>query len=215
MRFATGALCLLIICTVASPSLALRRQTSTHPFFNRTAVTGYFGAGIPVGEFSSEKDGDGNHESGAFDWSAELEYFFGPGVSVGVNLSHTQYEDKTFSDLMTNVSIFGAFLRYVVETPGPVYPYLRFGVGSMEIEFEDDVYRVEADHSGSVHVGGGGIAMIGDYVSLNGQILYTFGFTDDAIVNELVEIDGEEVYPNVGFDTQYWTFAAGVSVYFP
>jgi hypothetical protein len=216
MRLVAGALSLLIIVISATPSAAIRRHRSEHPFFARTAVSGYFGAGVAVGEFSSEKDGDGNHESGAFDWSAELEHFFAPGVSVGLNISHTSYDDKDFGgDLQTNIRIFGGFLRYVIETPGPVYPFLRLGVGSMEVEFEDAVSRVESDHSGSLHAGGGAVAMIGDYVSLNASVGYTFGFTDDAVVGDVVVLEDEEVVQVVGFDVQYWTFAAGVSVYFP
>lgn len=216
MRYTIGALCLLIIVAAAAPGEAIRRQRSSHPFFARTAVSGSFGAGVAVGEFSSEKDGDGNHESGAFDWSAELEHYFAPGLSIGGNISHTSYDDKTYGDaLQTNISIFGAFMRYVVQTPGPVFPFLRFGVGSMKVEFEDAVSRVKSDRSGTVFAGGGALARLGDYISLNASAQYTFGFTDDAIVDEVVIIDGEEVAQRVGFDVQYWTFAAGVSLYFP
>jgi hypothetical protein len=205
-----------LIVSAATPSEAIRRQRSSHPFFQRTALSGFFGVGVAVGEFASEKDGDGRHESGAFDWSAELEHYFAPGLSLGGNISHTTYDDKIFGDaLQTNLSIFGVFVRYVVETPGPVYPFVRFGVGSMEVEFEDEFTRDESEHSGSINVGGGALAMLGDYVSLNASAQYTFGFTDDAILDDLIIIDGEETAQRVGFDVQYWTFAAGVSVYFP
>jgi hypothetical protein len=216
MRAVTGALSFIVICLASTPSAALTRRSSDHPFFARTAVSGYFGAGVAVGEFASDKDGDGNEESGAFDWSAEIEHFFSPGVSVGFNITHTSYADKDFGDdLKTNLSTFGGFLRYVIDTRGPAYPYMRLGFGSMEVEFETPDARDEADHAGSIHVGGGGIFMLGDYASLNASVLYTFGFTDDVAVGDIIVIDDEEVVQVVGFDVQYWTFAAGVSFYFP
>lgn len=219
MRTALTALTLLIILAAADPAAAIRRGRVDHPFFARTAVSGYFGAGVAVGEFSNEKLG--NHESGAFDWSAEIEHFFAPGISLGFNLTHTSYEDKDFGSILkTNLSSFGGFIRYVIETPGPAYPFLRFGVGSMEVEFEDELDPefpeiVESERSVTVNVGGGGVFMLGDYISLNASVLYTFGFTDDAVVEGIVEVDGEEFLQVVGFDVQYWTFAGGVSVYFP
>ena len=72
-RIYTTLLLIIVIVMAAVPSMALRRHSVDHPFFNRTAVSGYFGSGIPVGEFSSEKIGDGNHESGAFDVQARLD----------------------------------------------------------------------------------------------------------------------------------------------
>lgn len=216
MRQIIGALCVLVIVAAATPADAIRRQRSTHPFFARTAVSGYFGSGIAVGEFSSEKLGDGNHESPAFVWSAELEHYFAPGLSIGGNLSHSSWEDKELgAALQTNLRLFGVFLRYVVETPGPVFPFLRFGVGSMEVEFEDELERLEADHSGCIEVGGGAMARLGEHVTLNAAARYTFGFTDDALVDQIIIIDGEETAQRVGFDVQYWTFGAGVSLYFP
>jgi len=218
MRRKIGALLTAGVLTVACavPSSAITRRSVDHPFFARTALSGYFGAGVAVGEFSSNKDGDGNEESPAFDWSAEIEHFVYPGLSLGFNISHTSYDDKDLgADLKTNLSIFGGYLRYVIDTGGPAYPFLRFGLGSMEVEFEDPYTRDESDHSASVNVGGGGLFMIGDYVSLNASILYTFGFTDDTIVGDVIEQDGESVVQIVGFDVEYWTFAGGVSVYFP
>jgi hypothetical protein len=216
MRQAIGALCLLFIVTAATPSEAIRRQRSSHPFFARTAVSGFFGPGVAVGEFSSSKDGDGRQDSPAFVWSAEIEHYFAPGLSIGGDLSHSSWDDKLYGDaLKTNLRMFGVFVRYVVETPGPVYPFFRFGAGSMEVEFENETERVEADHAGSINVGGGAMARLGDYLTLNASARYTFGFTDDALLEEAVIIDGEETAQRVGFDVQYWTFNAGVSVYFP
>jgi len=209
-----------LICALAVPAGAITRRSSyrasEHPFFARTAVTGYFGTGIAVGEFSSNKDGDGNEDSPAFDWSAEIEHFFAPGLSIGFNITHSSYDDKTYgADLKTNLSTFAGFLRYVIDTGGPAYPFLRLGMGSMEVEFETPDTRDEADHAASLHVGGGGIFMLGDYVSLNAQAMYTFGFTDEAAVGDVIVVDNEQVVQVVGFDVEYWTFAAGVSVYFP
>lgn len=216
MRHLTGALCLLIIITSALPAAAIRRQRGEHPFFARTALSAYFGAGVPVGEFSSKKEGEGNEEGGAFDWSAELEHFFAPGLSAGVNLSHTSYDDKTYGgQLKTNLNIFGGFLRYVIQTPGPVYPYVRFGVGSMQVEFETPDRRDKSDRVSSLHTGAGAIAMVGDHVSINGQVVYTFGFSDDAVVGEPYLVGDVRTVDVVGFDVQYWTFSGGVSVYFP
>jgi hypothetical protein len=215
MRILAGFLCLVVVVSSASPSLALRRQRVDHPFYDRAALSVYLGAGVAVGEFSSDKDGDGNHESGAFDWSAEIEYFATPGFSLGLNVTHSTWDDKDLP-LETNISAFGGFLRYVIDTPGPVYPFLRFGIESMEVEFEDAFERFESEHAGAINVGGGGIAMLGRYVSLNASLLYTHGFTDDAQVGDAYEDeDGTLVVEIVGFDVQYWTFAAGVSVYFP
>ena len=210
MRTITIAIAAVIgICALtADPAEALRRWRSEHPFMARTAVSGYLGTGVAVGEFSSDLEGDGNHESGALDWSVEIEHFFAPGFSVGLNVTHTSYDDKDFGeDLKTNISVIGGFLRYVIDAGGPVYPFVRFGFGSMEVEFEDTVERFEADNSGSIHLGGGAVVMVGDHVSLNGSALYTFGNTDEAYLPEFDAI--------VGFDVEYWTFAGGVSVYFP
>lgn len=220
MRAAIGALSILLIFASAVPAGAITRRSGyrniEHPFFARTAISGYFGAGVAVGEFSSPLDGDGNEDSPTFDWSAEIEHFFAPGVSLGLNVTHSSYNDKKLgSELKTNLSTFAGFLRYVIDTGGPVYPYVRFGVGSMQVEFETPEGRDEADHSASIHVGGGGIYMLGDYVSLNAQVTYNFGFTQDSVVGDPIVIDNQNTVQVVGFDVQYWSFAGGISVYFP
>lgn len=213
MRTSIGALLAALLLTAAVPASALTRYSSSHPFFARTAVSGIFGVGVPVGEFSSSRNGDGNHKAGAFDWSAEIEHYFMPGLSLGVALSHTTYTDKTYGDLKTNLSLFGAFLRYVIDTGGPAYPFMRVGAGTVEVKFEDPTTRSESDHAGTVQVGGGGLFMLGRNVSIDASAMYTFGFTDNT------PVDDPTADPNtlvvVGFDVQYWTFAGGLTIYFP
>ena len=206
----------LLIVAVSTPAFALTRFVQDNPFFRRTALSGNVGAGIPVGEFSSSRPGDGNHDLGAVDWSADLEHYFGRNISLGLTVSGSTYEDKNGGILdvdgnlrfgETSISTFGGFLRYVAVNQTPIHPFLRLGVGSVAVQFQDPQERFRSNRAGTLHAGAGLFAILSDYVALNGQIMYNQGFTENAYIP-----DNDT---RVGFDIKYWAFTGGVSIFFP
>jgi hypothetical protein len=160
-----------------------------------------------VGEFESSRDGDGNHEVGALDWSVDLEHFFAPRVSLGATLDNTTYQDKDDPDLETHISSFGGFLRYVMVTRGGLHPFLRFGVGGQRVQFQDPEARYRSNTAWMVQGGGGVIIMMLDHLAISMQATYNQGFTENEYIPSADAI--------VGFDTKYWSFQAGMGVYFP
>jgi hypothetical protein len=210
------ALMLIAGLTALAPptvSRAVTRYAQENPFYRRSAFSGYVGYGLPVAEFAAARPGDGNHESGAFDWSLELEHFFAPSVSIGVNMANTTYKDKSLPELETHLSSFAGLLRYVIVTREALHPYLRLAMGGQQVQFQNPLERYESDSAFMMQAGGGVIAMLFDYVSLNAQATFTQGFTEDAWVPDYLDDQGNPTI--VGFDTKYWTFSGGLSVYFP
>jgi len=194
------------VLLAAQPSQAISRHVIDSPFMDRTAVGGLVGTGVPIGDFSDQAYG--NHKSGGLDWSVEFEHYFGPSFSLGVNFTAGVYEDEEFGeDLKTKLNTFGGYLKYVVVTPSVLHPYFKFGIGSVEVEFDSPEENVDSEHSASIVLGAGVIWMITDNISINGQTAFTRGWTEDAYIREADAI--------VGFDVSHWTFDAGLSVYFP
>ena len=72
MRLALGSLSLVLALALATPSFAVTRTRST-PLLGRTALSGYFGLGVPVGDFSSQAPGMGNHDTPGYTWAVEIE----------------------------------------------------------------------------------------------------------------------------------------------
>lgn len=198
-----------VLVTLVLPvaSGAITRYSRENPFFRRTALSGFAGYGQPVGNFASDRDGDGNHESGALDWSAEIDHFFAPRVAIGVTISNSTWQDKSFPELESHLSSFAGLLRYVIVTRSALHPYLRLAMGGQRVQFQDSQERFRSNSAFMVQAGGGLLLMLFNYVSLNGQVTYTQGFTENTYVRDFDAI--------VGFDTTYWTFSGGVSVYFP
>ncbi len=194
------------VIAASVPASAVRFQNRPL-LLQRTAVSGYMGGGLPVGEFSSSRLGDGNHESWPLDWTVEVEHFFGRTWSLGFSAANTTYQDKTFSDLETHLSTYAVFARVVVPTASPVRPYLRAGMGGVGVQFQDDESRVKAESRFSLQVGGGLLWLPDRWLGLNAQVLYYNGSTEDAYIAPVEAI--------VGFDTKYFVFAGGVSIFFP
>lgn len=188
---------------VADPVQALRRTAD--PFENRFAASFLLGGAIPLGEFS---DADrGNHQGGV-DVMLELEYYVTRAVSVGFLLGGSIYDDKTFGgSLQTEVTVFGGTLKYVFPVSGVVHPYLRAGLASVDIEFEDLDYSYGVDASLGFLAAGGFMARLSRTVSFDAQVTYLWGGTDGARVPAL---DAE-----VNFNTQYLSIAGGLSFFFP
>jgi hypothetical protein len=211
-RIAILTLSLATLVATAGNALALTRFVDENPFFRRSALSGYAGSGVPVGEFESSRIGDGNHETGALDWGVDLEHFFGTRWSLGAFLSNTTYLDKDDPLLETNLTNVGGFLRYVMVSRGGLHPYIRGGVGGQWVQFQDPEYRFKSNSSWMVQAGGGLIIMPFNSLSLNLQAMYNQGFTANTRVPDA------ELYPDervvVGFDTQYWSLQVGASVYF-
>ncbi len=199
---------LLLLLLGTSPASAVR-YAARPLLWQRTAVSGYFGAGLPVGEFSSSRDGDGNHESWPFDWAAEIEYFAGRTWSLGFSIEGTTYQDKTDPTLETNLSTYSGFIRVVVPTATDVRPYIRGGMGGVKLQFQDPVSRNKADAAFSWQVGGGLLWLPVRWLGLNAQALYYQGGTYDSYV------EGFDQPTIVGFDVKYWSFTGGVSLFFP
>jgi opacity protein-like surface antigen len=212
MRSILVTMCLATVLTaaLAHPADALERRARPPLLYQRTAVSGYVGYGIPVGEFSDDRPGFGNHEEGALDWAVEIEHFAGRTASIGFSIANTTYEDKDDPNLETQVSTYSGFVRVVVPTGGPIRPYLRFGMGGVQVEFLDPVSREDSDYEFSLQGGAGLLWLPQRWLGLNLQALYYHGDTDDSVVFSTAD----EVVV-VGFDTEYWVFSAGLSLFFP
>jgi hypothetical protein len=212
MRTIQVLMVLVVVLTtgLAQPAGAVERRGPVPLLYHRTAVSGFLGKGLPVGEFSDSRPGYGNHESGALDWAVEIEHFAGRTTSLGFSIANTTYEDKSDSTLETQLTTLSGFVRIVVPTATSVRPYLRFGMGGVQLEFLDPVAREDADWAFSLQGGGGLLWLPTRWLGLNAQALYYWGSTDDSVVfttpDEIVV---------VGFDTSYWAFSAGVSLFFP
>jgi len=208
MRILIAGAVIAAAVSTAVPSHAVR--VNTRPLLlNRTAVSGYVGVGLPVGEFSDSRPGYGNHASGPLDWAAEIEYFAGRTWSIGFSFASTRYEDKSDPTLKTDLDTYSGFLRVIVPTASPVRPYLRGGMGGVSLEFLDPDARYKADTAFSFHVGGGLIWIPERWIAINAQALYYHGSTD----NQYVSGWGEPVV--VGFNVEYWSFTGGISLLFP
>lgn len=206
MKLAIGLIHIVLCLLITQPSYAVKRHFTHSPFGHRTAVGGFVGVGIPVDDFGDDRLG--NHETGGLDWSLEIEHYFGPEFSLGFSYTAGCYDDEEFGDeLQTKLNTFGGYFKFVFVTHTQVHPFLRLGVGSMEVEFDSDEEKVDAGRSESVNIGGGFILMLGDYASVNGQTSYVHGWTEDAYISEADAI--------VGFNVSYWAFDVGVTVYFP
>lgn len=199
-----------LVTGLADTTYALERRGPTPLLYHRTAVSGYYGYGFPVGEFADSREGYGNHESKAPDWAVEIEHFAGRTASLGFSIANTTYEDKSDSTLETQLSTLSGFVRIVVPTATVVRPYLRFGMGGVQVEFLDPLTREDSDWSFSIQGGGGLLWLPARWLGINAQALYYYGSTDDAVV---YTTPTEVVV--VGFDTSYWAFSAGVSLFFP
>jgi len=195
------------VLAVAVPAFAVRY--ATRPLLlNRAAVSGYVSESYPVGEFSDSRDGYGNHAAWPLGWAADIEYFAGRTWSVGFGYATTTFEDKTDPSLETNVGSYSGFIRVVVPTAFPVRPYLRGGMGGMTVEFLDPDARYKANAAFTYQVGGGLLWLPARWLGFNAQVLYYHGSTSDEYLKDV---------PNtvVGFDTQYWAFSGGISLFFP
>jgi opacity protein-like surface antigen len=209
---AVGALIPLLVMLLADSASAVVRRTDRPLLYGRTAVSGFVGYGLPVGEFASDDyEGDGNHAEGAPDWTIEIEHFVGRTTSIGFSAANTTYEDKTFGDsLKTHVSTYSGFVRVVVPTATAIRPYLRFGMGGVQVQFQNPDERVDSDWEFSLQAGAGLLWMPTRWIGLNAQALYYYGDTEDAYIAE------SQPEPTiVGFDTKYFAFSGGLSLFFP
>jgi len=212
MRSMPVSMCLaaVLIASLTHTAGAVTRRSLPPLLYQRTAVTGYLGKGLPVGEFSDSRDGYGNHADGAVDWAVEIEHFAGRTASIGFSYANTTYEDQDDPSLETNVTTCSGFIRVVVPTATFIRPYLRFGMGGVQVEFLDPVSREDSDWAFSIQGGGGLLWLPTRWLGLSAQALYYHGSTDDSVVFATPD----EVVV-VGFDTEYWAFSAGVSLFFP
>lgn len=210
-RFQIVVCAALLLGVMASASHAVVRRTPAPLLWQRTAVSGYLGKGLPVGEFADDRPGFGNQKEGAIDWAVEIEHFVGHTTSIGFSYANTEYEDKDLGDsLKTKVNTASGFIRVVIPTATPVRPYLRFGMGGVQVEFLDPVSREDSEWEFSIQAGGGLLWLPSRWLGLSAQALYYHGNTDDSVV---FATSDETVV--VGFNTEYWAFSAGVSLFFP
>jgi hypothetical protein len=209
MRVLSSSLLISMLAVVACADAAgaVVRRTPRPLLYQRTAVSGYYGAGLPVGEFADDRAGDGNHESWPPDWAVEIEHFAGRTSSIGFSIANTTYQDKTFGELETHLSTYSGFIRVVMPTATTVRPYLRFGMGGVQVQFQDEEARVDAEYSLSLQGGAGLLWMPSRWIGINAQALFYWGDTEDAYISENNTI--------VGFDAKYWAFAGGLSLFFP
>jgi hypothetical protein len=212
MRTAQVTMCAAagLMLTLATPAGAVVRRGPAPLLYQRTAVSAYYGYGKAMGEFADSREGFGNHEDGAEDWAVEIEHFAGHTTSIGFSIAGTEYKDKDDPTLKTQVGTYSGFVRVVVPTATFIRPYLRFGMGGVQVEFLDPLTRVDSDWEFSIQGGGGFLWLPVRWLGLNAQALYYHGDTDDSVVFSTAD----EVVV-VGFDTEYWVFSAGVSLFFP
>lgn len=210
-RFQIVSCAALLLALMTSVSHAVVRRTPPPLLWQRTAVSGYLGKGLPVGEFSDSREGFGNQKEGAIDWAVEIEHFVGHTTSIGFSYANTEYEDKDLGDsLKTKVNTASGFIRVVIPTATAIRPYLRFGMGGVQVEFLDPVSREDSEWEFSLQAGGGLLWLPTRWLGLSAQALWYHGDTNDSVVFATPD---ETVV--VGFDTEYWAFSAGVSLFFP
>jgi hypothetical protein len=101
-------------------------------------------------------------------------------------------------------------VRIVVPTGTAIRPYLRFGMGGVQLEFLDPETREDSEYEFSLQGGAGLMWLPVRWLGLSAQALYYHGDTDDSVV-----FATEDEVVIVGFDTEYWAFSAGVSLFFP
>jgi hypothetical protein len=201
----------LLVAVLAPVSHAVVRRTPPPLLWQRTAVSGYLGKGLPVGEFADSRPGFGNQKEGAIDWAVEIEHFVGHTTSIGFSYANTEYQDKTLGDsLKTKVETASGFFRVVIPTATAIRPYLRFGMGGVQVEFLDPTSREDSEWEFSLQAGGGLLWLPSRWLGLSAQALYYHGNTDESIV--YATSDQTVV---VGFNTEYWAFSAGMSLFFP
>lgn len=201
----------VLVATLVPASHAVVRRGPVPLLWQRTAVSGYLGKGLPVGEFSDSREGFGNEKSGAIDWAVDIEHFVGHTTSIGFSYANTEYEDKDLGDsLKTKVSTASGFIRVVVPTATAIRPYLRFGMGGVQVEFLDATSREDSEWEFSLQAGGGLLWLPTRWMGLSAQALYYHGDTSDSVVYATAD---QTVV--VGFNVEYWAFSAGLSLFFP
>jgi hypothetical protein len=186
--------------------------------WQRTAVSGYAGAGLPVDVFASDDlPEDGDHADWPLDWSVEVEHFAGRTWSLGFSAAFTTYEDNDDPALETNLDTYSGFVRIVVPTGSDVRPYFRAGMGGMKVEFErKGEYRFDAGYEFSFQAGAGLLWLPARWLGLNVQALYYYGDTEGAYLEPEASVYFEEDGPiAVAFDVTYFAFSGGVSIFFP
>lgn len=208
MRLAAALAFFAAVAACADTALAVRAVTRPL-LLNRTAISGYVGAGLPVGEFADSRPGYGNHAEWPLDWAAEIEFFAGRTWSLGFSIANTTYQDQDDPTLETDLDTYSGFIRIVMPTASAVRPYVRGGMGGVSLEFLDPDARYPADTAFSFHVGGGLLWIPARWIGINAQALYYNGDTDEQYVS------GFDSPTIVGFDVEYWSFTGGVSFFFP
>jgi opacity protein-like surface antigen len=215
--FAIGVLALVLAAQDASAVRYAQRPL----LWQRTAVSFYGGGALPVGPFAEEDlngDGsEGNHAAWPLNWAIELEHFAGPTWSIGFSAAFVDFEDKETPTLHTNLNTYSGFFRIVIPTGTDVRPYLRAGMGGVQVEFEQvDVYRFDADYAFTFQVGAGLLWLPARWLGLNAQALYNWGSTEDASLGaDAAAYFNLSVPPIVGFNTEYFAFSGGLSFFFP
>jgi hypothetical protein len=215
MRYALGLLHFILVISIAVPGHALKRQTKP-PFLGRTVISGYAGASAPLGEFGqrstySDSYGSttgGNHDTPGYNAMVELEHYFSPNVSLGFVYQQGRWNDRDLADtLQTHTASYGGFLRFTAVTGGSIYPFIKLGMSSLRVEFDSPDEFVRSNYSPAFDAGAGLLLMVGQHLSINGTVTYTYGWTRDAYVAAADAI--------VGFDVSHWDAMAGLSLYFP
>jgi len=195
----------LFVAGFSTPAKALRYR-SGDPLLNKLVLSLFAGGGIPLGDFHRRTRG--NHEAGGADVALEVEWYPTREFSLGLAVWGGLYDDRRFGDaLQTDITIVGGFVKYTVRTETDVYPYLKLGVGSAELEFDDAGLLFEVDTALALLAGAGVMWRVSDLVSVNGQVTYNYAFTEDKDIPALFP-------PSVvSFDTQYIGINVGVSFF--
>ena len=218
LRTSLFALPLLLVTLAAHDALAVR-YAERPLLWNRTAVSGYAGYGLPLGNFAGDDiAGDGNHDDNwPLGWSIEVEHFVARTWSLGFSASFIDFDDQDIPELHTNTNTYSGFIRIVIPTGTEIRPYLRVGAGGVQVEFEQEgAYRFDSDYAFSFQGGAGLLFLPRRWLGINLQALYYWGDTEETSLGwDAAEYFGDDVPPIVGFDTEYATFSVGLSLFFP
>ena len=196
---------LMLASTVSAQRQVTRRKRANAPQ-KKIGLSIHIGQASPNGDFSDASLGNHSSTTG---FNVEGEYYFNNTTSFGLSVQGYSFEDKTFPEWNTDVTVVGAYVRYVAATGSSFRPFFRLGLGITGIEFDIPPFKFEADPALGVFAGVGVIVMVAPSFSVNGELGYNFTNTEET---EIQDTGGLVV---VGFKTSFVTINGGITFYIP
>ena len=177
-------------------------------YYQHLALSGSFGLGIPLGDFSDSKLG--NAEAGGVA-GLGAEYYFTESFSSGLNFSSGIFEDDDDPNFTSWVNNYQLFWRFSAPLEGRVRPYAKFGLGFSTITYEEDFSVLgrlvsTSDAGFSLALAGGAIWRVSKLVGISTGVGYDVAFLEDTEVENSGAV--------VGYDPNYFSINFGVSFFF-